>query len=91
MARPRRRRGALAKALRRPPARTSGKPIRQLTPAQADRLQRRQLNEMVSWTVQERLRCLWYELGMAAFEMNNAAYWMVDDRVAVPGRRPERD
>jgi hypothetical protein len=59
-------------------------------PAQAraaDLRQRRQLEESVSWSGRERLRCLWRRLRLTIAEMNHAtrrmvelqAPWIVDD------------
>ena len=57
-------------------------------PTQADFIQRRQLEKVVSWTGQERLRFLWYRLRLTVAEMNYAtrrtvevqAPWITGDR-----------
>ena len=57
-------------------------------PAPADPVQRRHLEQTVSWTGRERLRCLWYRLRLTVAEMNYAtrrivelqAPWISDDR-----------
>jgi len=54
----------------------------------ADRRQRRQLEESVSWSGRERLRFLWYRLRLTVAEMNHATWrmvelqapWIADDR-----------
>ena len=53
-------------------------------------VRRRQLEETVSWTGRERLRCLWYRLRLTVAEMNYAtlrmlelqAPWIADPRWA---------
>jgi hypothetical protein len=53
----------------------------------ADLRQRRQLEESVSWSGRERLRCLWRRLRLTVAEMNHAtrrlvelqAPWIADD------------
>ena len=53
-------------------------------------VRRRQLEETVSWTGRERLRCLWYRLRLTLAEMNSAtqrmlelqAPWIADPRWA---------
>ena len=57
-------------------------------PGSADLIHRRHLEETVSWTGPERLRCLWYRLRLTVAEMNHAtrrmaelqAPWISDDR-----------
>ena len=58
------------------------------SPAPAEPGQRRNLENTVSWTGRERLRCLWYRLRLTVTEMNYAtrrivelqAPWISDDR-----------
>ena len=57
-------------------------------PAQADRIPRRQLEKLISWTARERLRCLWYRLLMIFMDMNYATYLLVDCRVPGPADDP---
>jgi hypothetical protein len=60
----------------------------------AELIQRRQLEEAVSWSGGERLRCLWYRLRLTVAEMNYAtrrmaelqAPWISEDQ----SRRPRR-
>jgi len=57
-------------------------------------VRRRQLEETVSWTGRERLRCLWYRLRLTLAEMNSAtqrmlelqAPWIADPRRASDDR-----
>jgi hypothetical protein len=57
-------------------------------PGSADLIPRRHLEELVSWTGPERLRCLWYRLRLTVAEMNYAtrrtvevqAPWIAGDR-----------
>ena len=94
MAGPRLGSGIIARTPRRSRTPAGGKAVKPLTPAQADRIQRIQLNELISWTVRERLRCLWYELRLAVREMNYATCRMIDCRVAAPlgdSTEPARD
>jgi hypothetical protein len=57
-------------------------------PGTADLIHRRQLEQTVSWTGPERLRCLWYRLRLTVAEMNYAtrrtvevqAPWIAADR-----------
>jgi hypothetical protein len=57
-------------------------------PGSADLFPRRHLEETVSWTGPERLRCLWYRLRLTVAEMNYAtrrtvevqAPWIAGDR-----------
>jgi len=57
-------------------------------PGPADLIHRRHLEQMVSWTGRERLRCLWYRLRLTVAEMNYAtrrtvevqAPWITGDR-----------
>ena len=54
----------------------------------ADQIQPQHLENTVSWTGRERLRCLWYRLRLTVAEMNYAtrrivelqAPWISDDR-----------
>jgi hypothetical protein len=56
-------------------------------PGPADLVPRRQLENSVSWSGPERLRCLWYRLRLTVAEMNYAtrrtvelqAPWISDD------------
>ena len=64
-------------------------------PGSADLVDRRHLDEMVSWTGRERLRCLWYRLRLTVAEMNYAtrrvvevqAPWMTGDRPTEPASK----
>jgi hypothetical protein len=57
-------------------------------PGTADVIHRQHLEQMVSWTGRERLRCLWYRLRLTVAEMNYAtrrtveiqAPWTTGDR-----------
>jgi hypothetical protein len=44
----------------------------------AELVQRRQLENTVTWTRGERLRCLWYRLRLTVAEMNYATRRMVE-------------
>jgi len=58
-------------------------------PSSADLVQRRQLEEMVSWSGRERLRCLWYRLRLTVAEMNDATRRIVELQAPwVSGDRP---
>ena len=54
------------------------------TPAQADRLQERQLERSVRWTGRERLRLLWYWLRLEAQEFNYASKRMIELLMRLP-------
>jgi hypothetical protein len=54
------------------------------TPAQADRLQERQLERSVSWTGRERLRLPWCWLRLEAQEFNYASKRMIELRMQLP-------
>jgi len=47
-------------------------------PGSADLVHRRQLEQSVSWSGRERLRCLWYRLRLTVAEMNYATRRMVE-------------
>lgn len=48
-----------------------------VSPARADRIQRRQLEKSVSWTVPERLRFLWYRFCLTSNGMQYMSGWIV--------------
>src|SRR5215472_9916946 len=50
----------------------------------AERLGKRQLEQSVSWTGRERLRCLWYRLRLTVQEMNHATRRMVELQMRLP-------
>jgi hypothetical protein len=49
-----------------------GAAIASPAPGSADLVPRRKLEKSVSWSGRERLRCLWYRLGLTVAEMNYA-------------------
>jgi len=51
---------------------------------QGDRIQKRQLEGLVSWTLGERLRCSWYRLRMTIGEMNYASWSLLGPMVPMP-------
>ena len=53
-------------------------------PARAERLQKRQLEQSVSWTGHERLRWLWYRLRLTVQEMNSATRRLVELQQRLP-------
>ena len=53
-------------------------PLTNRASGSADPDPRRQLEESVSWSGRERLRCLWYRLRLTAAEMNYATRRMVE-------------
>ena len=53
-------------------------------PAQAERLGKRQLEQSVSWTSGERLRCLWYRFRLTVQEMNYATRRMAELQMRLP-------
>jgi hypothetical protein len=65
-------------------------------PGPADLVHRRQLENSVSWSGPERLRCLWYRLRLTVAEMNYAtrrtvelqAPWISDDHPAADASIP---
>lgn len=61
-------------------------------PAASDRVRRRQLEESVSWTGCERLKCLWYRLRLTIAEMNYATRRMTELQMGLsqPPARPDR-
>ena len=62
--------------------------------APADRIERRQLEKLVSWTFGERLWYWWYLFRLTVREVNFASYLMLDPRIAVPRidvTGPDRD
>jgi hypothetical protein len=57
----------------------------------ADPINRRQLEESISLSGRERLRCLWYRLRLTIAEMNYATRRMTDLRgTGLPDKRPVR-
>jgi hypothetical protein len=54
------------------------------SPALPERLGKRQLEQSVSWTGRERLRCLWYRSRLAIQEMNYASRRMVELQMRLP-------
>lgn len=54
------------------------------SPAAAERLEKRQLEQSVSWTGRERLRCLWYRFRLTVREMNYAARRVVELQMRLP-------
>ena len=62
-----------------------GKPARMTaTPAATERAKKRQLEQSVSWTGTERLRCLWYRLRLTVQEMNYATCRLVELQSRLP-------
>ncbi len=55
-------------------------------PARTERLDRRQLEQSVSWTSGERLRCLWYQFRLTWQEINYASRRMVELQMRLPGQ-----
>jgi hypothetical protein len=53
-------------------------------PALAEPLDKRQLEQSVSWTGRERLRCLWYRLRLTVQEMNYATRRLVELQMRLP-------
>lgn len=51
---------------------------------QTEHIQKSQLEESVSWTGRERLRCLWYRLRLTVQEMNYAARRIVELQMRLP-------
>jgi hypothetical protein len=47
-------------------------------PGSADLVHRRQLEDSLSWSGRERLRCLWYRLRLTVAEMNYTTRRMVE-------------
>ena len=80
--------GATARTPRQPTTQRNEKTKITAAPALGERTQKRQLEESVSWTGPERLRCLWYRLRLTVAEMNYAtrrtievqAPWITGDR-----------
>ena len=54
------------------------------TAPQAARIQRRQLERSVSWTVRERLRWAWCQFRLILREIDYANYCLLDCRVPLP-------
>ncbi len=65
---------------------TPGSPRANMTANQgpAQRLDKRQLEQSVSWTSGERLRCLWYRSRLTVQEMNYATRRMVELQTRLP-------
>ncbi|HTX85151.1 MAG TPA: hypothetical protein VME44_23440 [Streptosporangiaceae bacterium] len=53
-------------------------------PGKAEQLQKRQLEQSVSWTISERIRCLWFRLRLTVQEMNYASRRMVELQMRLP-------
>jgi hypothetical protein len=76
----------------RGPARTprqraapTSKPAKTTTnPARAERLDKRRLEQAVSWTGRERLRFLWYRCRLTVQEMNHASRRLVELQTRLP-------
>jgi hypothetical protein len=75
---------ATVKPPRRSVARTGEKVMVTAAPTPAEHIQKRQLEESVSWTGRERLRCLWYRLRLTVQEMNYATRRMVELQMRLP-------
>jgi hypothetical protein len=59
------------------------------SPGSVDLADRRQLENTVSWTGPERLRCLWYRLRLTVAEMNYATRRVVEIQAPwIAGDRP---
>lgn len=65
---------------------TPGSPQANMTanPAPAQQLDNRQLEQSVSWTSRERLRCLWYRSRLTVQEMNYATRRMAELQTRLP-------
>ena len=50
----------------------------------AERLGKRQLEQSVSWTSSERLRCLWHQFRLTVQEINYASRRMVELQMRLP-------
>ena len=72
-----------AKTPRRPGAHRGKEVASAVVPAETEQA-RRQLEESVSWTGRERLRCLWYRLRLTVHEMNDANRRMLELRMRLP-------
>jgi hypothetical protein len=53
-------------------------------PALPERIEKRQLEQPVSWTGHERLRWLWYRLRLTMQEMNYAARRLLELQMRLP-------
>jgi hypothetical protein len=53
-------------------------------PALPERIEKRQLEQPVSWTGHERLRWLWYRLRLTVQEMNYAARRLLELQMRLP-------
>jgi len=73
-----------ARTLRRPRTEVSEKAIMTATPALDEHPQKRQLEESVSWTGRERLRCLWYRFRLTIQEMNYATRRLAELQQRLP-------
>lgn len=51
---------------------------------QRDRIEKRQLERLVSWTLGERLRYSWYRLRMTLGEMNYASWSLLGPMAPLP-------
>ena len=74
----------------RSPARARQKAPKPLSPAQAERIRRRQAEALVSWTLGELLRCWWYRLRMTVDEMNYAAGCVMGGFIVPPPQQSQR-
>jgi len=63
---------------------TSQPAIMTARPGKAEQLQKRQLEQSVSWTISERIRCLWFRLRLTVQEMNYASRRMVELQMRLP-------
>jgi hypothetical protein len=54
------------------------------SPAAAERAKTRELEQSVSWTGRERLRCVWYLFRLTIQEMNYATRRMVELQMRLP-------
>jgi hypothetical protein len=54
------------------------------TAALSEHIQKRQLEESVTWTGRERLRCLWYRLRLTIQEMNYATRRLAELQSRLP-------
>jgi hypothetical protein len=73
-----------ARARRQSTTRKSKQAKMPANPAPAERAEKRQLEQSVSWTGRERLRCMWYRLRLTVQEMNYATRRMVELQMRLP-------
>jgi hypothetical protein len=74
----------IARTTRRPKSCRGKRTVIILTAAEAECVRMRQLEESVSWTSAERLRCLWYRFRLTVHEMNYATRRMVELQMRLP-------